>query len=92
MELLSAAEDMCYSQGSIRTKCRVGSAAAEGMEAVAVEETTAAAAEGMLTIAAEEMTAVAAEGMEAVAVEETTAVAAEKMTAVISGEMASGRR
>ena len=84
MELLSAAEDMCYSQGSIRTKCRVGSAAAEGMEAVAVEETTAVAAEGMLTIAAEEMTAVVAEGMEAVAVEE--------MTAVISGEMASGRR
>ena len=84
MELLSAAEDMCYSQGSIRTKCRVGSAAAEGMKAVAVEETTAVAAEGMLTIAAEEMTAVVAEGMEAVAVEE--------MTAVISGEMASGRR
>ena len=82
--MLSAAEDMCYSQGSIRTKCRVGSAAAEGMEAVAVEETTAVAAEGMLTIVAEEMTAVAAEGMEAVAVEE--------MTAVISGEMASGRR
>ena len=58
MDLLSAAEDMCYSQGSIRTKCRVGSAAAEGMEAVAVEETTAVAAEGMLTIAAEKMTAV----------------------------------
>ena len=58
MELLSAAEDMCYSQGSIRTKCRVGSAAAEGMEAVAVEEMTAVAAEGMLTIAAEKMTAV----------------------------------
>ena len=58
MELLSAAEDMCYSQGSIRTKCRVGSAAAGGMEAVAVEETTAVAAEGMLTIAVEEMTAV----------------------------------
>ena len=58
MELLSAAEDMCYSQGSIRTKCRVGSAAAEGMEAVAVEETTAVAAEGMLTIAAKKMTAV----------------------------------
>ena len=76
MELLSAAEDMCYSQGSIRTKCRVGSSAAEGMEAVAVKETTA--------VAAEETTAVAAEGMEAVAVEE--------MTAVISGEMASGRR
>lgn len=56
--MLSAAEDMCYSQGSIRTKCRVGSAAAEGMEAVAAEETTAVAAEGMLTIAAEEMTAV----------------------------------
>ena len=58
MELLSAAEDMCYSQGSIRTKCRVGLAAAEKMEAVAVEETTAVAAEGILTIAAEEMTAV----------------------------------
>ena len=58
MELLSAAEDMCYYQGSIRTKCRVGSAAAEGMEAVAVEETSAVAAEGMLTIAMEEMTAV----------------------------------
>lgn len=56
--MLSAAEDMCYSQGSIRTKCRVGSAAAEGMEAVAVKETTAVAAEEMLTIAAEEMTAV----------------------------------
>ena len=75
---------MCYAQGSIRTKCRVGSAAAEGMEAVAVEETTAVAAEGMEAVAVEETTAVAAEGMEAVAVEE--------MTAVISGEMVSGRR
>ena len=28
---------MCYSQGSIRTKCRVGSAAAERMEAVTAE-------------------------------------------------------
>ena len=50
MELLSAAEDMCYSQGSIRTKCRVESAAAEGM--------TAVAAEGMEAVAEEEMTAV----------------------------------
>ena len=82
--MLSAAEDMCYSQGSIRTKCRVGSAAAEGMEAVAVEEMTAVAAEGMEAVAVEETTAVAAEGM--------LTIAAEKMTAVISGKMASGRR
>lgn len=56
--MLSAAEDMCYSQGSRRTKRRVGSAVAEGMEAVAAEETTTVAAEEMLTIAAEGMTAV----------------------------------
>lgn len=56
--MLSAAEDMCYSQGSIRTKCRVGSAAAEGMTTIAAEETTAAAEAEMLTIAVEEMTAV----------------------------------
>ena len=58
MELLSAAEDMCYSQGNRKTKRRVGSVAAERMEAVAVEETTTVAAEEMLTIAAEGMTAV----------------------------------
>lgn len=64
--MLSAAEDMCYSQGSRRTKRRVVAAVAERMEAAAAEETTTVAMEETTTVAAEEMLTIAAEGMTAV--------------------------